>query len=975
MCNVLNEDTMTCDYGVSKVLSKDSSVRVVHPKQQQQQPSSVHRQNTRKVGVMGSRRIFPPSFKLKVLYSYRHDVDCRGNQRATARKYGIHRRQIQKWLQCEENLKSCAENGNTRPSSTSTTDSSASVSKADSATATEAAAAGPAAGAAAIPAASALNLNVARLHGDELTTQQRSSPPPASPPHLPLCGASPPAQHRTVPQSALLQSMVRYSPYSPPSDQHHRHHRETESTVHTQDIHFMDAQVDQNRNYGDESTTADAAEAMSQLGSDRNKIAPQEKIKGYYWPSTLRHPHHMTDIDASNQHRHRSPNFCSRGNVDLPTTHGQLNMYGLIGAPLIKTEPASPDSAATSGPYESAGSPGHQLIRSPGHLEPLTMSDQVATDGSSAHFSSATPSLSDVHVHKRALMQPHVHDHTHAHVYEPSHLRPFVRTGVTPPDFYLHHLKRESVQTTGYTEEEGEHASAHTRLVPGDSYSPRLHQRERESEKTMTTDFAEGEGGQKEKARYCETVIKEEVDLGEMVEDESYDDDDDDERQENNSSPYIDVTGDQSIDSLESPESAAVKVEVDDHSKSSTGYPASSSRSSGTLSDSDMGSLDGSPGNQNSPTNLIRRQQHRRSFPLNFKLDVLNAFHMDADVAGNQRATARKFDINRRQVQKWLLKESDLRVEVALRRDSRQQLAPVPEAFAESPIDLRTVHCVPSDYSRPSSEGADPEAECGQSLSNFRYYEFLPDTPFCSTVRPPFYLGNETNEVEPVEHFYMRHGFVERRATTSTTSSNQDLSLQGSDAESPFQVHCHSPKDSPEPYDLPEEQPSALKRPAYSWDNAPSPKRFCPDETAPQQVPSQDRPLCLVKPKKAWLMASRMEELVRSTLSESSDTSQPSSSTMTANVDDGILFKPYLDNPVCRPASNDVVIQRDLSPTIRENIINNNQTSADSGINDNDISYYRYICNTNQNSSIQMNLLGLLDTAQRLGAYRVGAHL
>lgn len=56
--------------------------------------------------VMGSRRIFAPQFKLQVLDSYRQDADCKGNQRATARKYGIHRRQIQKWLQMESHLRS-----------------------------------------------------------------------------------------------------------------------------------------------------------------------------------------------------------------------------------------------------------------------------------------------------------------------------------------------------------------------------------------------------------------------------------------------------------------------------------------------------------------------------------------------------------------------------------------------------------------------------------------------------------------------------------------------------------------------------------------------------------------------------------------------------------------------------------------------------------------------------------------------------
>lgn len=53
----------------------------------------------------GTRRIFSPQFKLQVLDSYRQDSDCQGNQRATARKYGIHRRQIQKWLQMESSLR------------------------------------------------------------------------------------------------------------------------------------------------------------------------------------------------------------------------------------------------------------------------------------------------------------------------------------------------------------------------------------------------------------------------------------------------------------------------------------------------------------------------------------------------------------------------------------------------------------------------------------------------------------------------------------------------------------------------------------------------------------------------------------------------------------------------------------------------------------------------------------------------------
>jgi DNA-binding protein Fis len=58
------------------------------------------------------RRMYPTQFKLRVLDSYRNDIDCRGNQRATARKFGIHRRQIQKWLQVEKILRSQLNNNN-----------------------------------------------------------------------------------------------------------------------------------------------------------------------------------------------------------------------------------------------------------------------------------------------------------------------------------------------------------------------------------------------------------------------------------------------------------------------------------------------------------------------------------------------------------------------------------------------------------------------------------------------------------------------------------------------------------------------------------------------------------------------------------------------------------------------------------------------------------------------------------------------
>lgn len=874
---------MTCDYGVSKVLSKNSSMQIMHSEQQQSVHRQQQQQNARKVGVMGSRRIFPPSFKLKVLHSYRNDMDCRGNQRATARKYGIHRRQIQKWLQCEESLKNCAENGNTRPASTSTTDSSASVSKSDSATETTGPA-GPAA--AAIPVAPALNLNVARLHGDELTTRQKS-PPPASPPHLPRCSTSPSTRLRTVPKSVFLQSVrpVGYSQYSSPSERK-RLCRKAEDTTHTQEIYYVDTQIDRHRDDGDEPTTHVETTQLV-LSGDRNKIVPHEDVRMYYWPST-EHKYIVNDIDVSahprpqrqHQEHHHSPNHCPQnyGNADLFNGH----LYDLIGAPLIKTERASPDSMATSGPYEPAGSPDDQWApQSP--TVPHQVANNSSGSSSSAHFNSAAgPSYVDVHVHE--------HPHTH----------PLLVSSTPYPLSRLHQREREPKEMTSYTKEEGE---------------------------------------QKEMLDHYKKVIKEEE---EELFDVVYD-----ERQENNASPYIDVTGDTSMDSsvLENSPEIAPEIELNDleGSTPSPSDPVNFGRSSSTSSDSEMESLgDCVPDNQTSPDRTqTHRQQLRRSFPLSFKLDVLDAFHNDPDVAGNQRATARKFSINRRQVQKWLLKEADLREEIILRGDSRQRLAPTREVFVESPIDLTVSQSVSSDHSRPSS-GTGLETEYEQSPQH--YYETL-----TSRHRPYYPLITEaipSAEVQSAEPWILPY-YADRHTTTSTTSSCQDLSLRGSHSESPSGLHCYSPKDYSEFYNLPEEPPPSSKRQADSWNNAPSPKRFCPDDTASQNISTQgDRPLCLVKPKRAWLMASRMEALARSALSES-DASQPVSSTSAR--DDGILFKPYLDNPVCRPTSN-YAYQHLLSPNTRQNIINNNNSrNTDSGIDDNDIINFPCNCDISKN--------------------------
>ncbi len=62
--------------------------------------------------TLSKRKFYTSDFKLHVLDAFKNDKTCRGNQRATARKFGIHRRQVQKWLYREDLIKSKQSCGN-----------------------------------------------------------------------------------------------------------------------------------------------------------------------------------------------------------------------------------------------------------------------------------------------------------------------------------------------------------------------------------------------------------------------------------------------------------------------------------------------------------------------------------------------------------------------------------------------------------------------------------------------------------------------------------------------------------------------------------------------------------------------------------------------------------------------------------------------------------------------------------------------
>lgn len=856
------------------MLSEDNSVKMIHSKHQQLVHQQHQQQNMRKsVGVMGTRRIFTTVFKIKVLDSYRHDKDCRQNQRATARKYGIHRRQIQKWLQCEEQLRNSVENGNTGTISSATA-SPATVSKSEN-TVTEAT------GSTVTPATPALNLNLARQHGDELTTQQ--GPPPSHPPH----GSAPSSpqyslQTTTTTTNTVLPLCLTSMGYQEYSSERLR--LLEEDRVHMSEAHgYSDTQVDQDRNYyvlnGDGQRDAEAF-------GGRNEMKVYQTLTSYHSPH---HEHRYNVNDINNSARNHSPNHHpqqreqSYGNVD--SFDGRS--YNMLLAPsMIKTEPASPDTAATSGLYEPTSSPSGP--RAP--LSPVSRRGADSGSSSSVHFVDSS----------RAPASPYLHVHAHEH----AHMCPSLDSE-KPILSLLHEQERESEETKQHIEEK----------------------REEEIQ---------------EKTEYCRTLIKEEVNLDE-------EEVRDDEKEEVTASSCADYqrppVGRSSPDS-----SGPVSPMYDRNGYSLPSSPrdsANTGRSRNSWSDSEMDPLISS-NSLNSSGNFTRR----RSFPLRFKLDVLDAFHRDKEVKENQRATARKFGINRRQVQKWLEQEADLRDEIALRGESRQRLGPIQDVVSnsdqcDSPLDLTTTSLHVTNYVSLLRDRLEMEHE------RLPAHNLDRDVGLISSLHPSNYqhcTGIEpSSEIESVAACNLSCS-VDSHTTMSTTSSYQELSLRESCYTEPsIKTYCYSSRANSVVSNFSEgceQRFSPLKRQhctlASCYDAMPSPKRFCErfsDVDDSYDVP-QDMPLCLVKPKLERELS--RTELITKAINQSIST------VSTSNNPDAITFKPYLDNPVSKPLKK-CAAQHDLSPIGNHNINNNNNNNN-----------CEIICNfsegQNHNYDVELNL-------------------
>ena len=71
-------------------------------------------------------------------------------------------------------------------------------------------------------------------------------------------------------------------------------------------------------------------------------------------------------------------------------------------------------------------------------------------------------------------------------------------------------------------------------------------------------------------------------------------------------------------------------------------------------------------------------KRNRRSYSLEFKVAVLDSFYKDAETRLNQRKTAIKYGVNRRQIQKWLAQEDTLRGSVGAGYTQSHSLGQVP---------------------------------------------------------------------------------------------------------------------------------------------------------------------------------------------------------------------------------------------------------------------------------------------------------
>ena len=92
-----------------------------------------------------------------------------------------------------------------------------------------------------------------------------------------------------------------------------------------------------------------------------------------------------------------------------------------------------------------------------------------------------------------------------------------------------------------------------------------------------------------------------------------------------------------------------------------------------------------------SNSDVVPAKRNRRSYSLEFKVAVLDSYYNDSQTKLNQRKTALKYGVNRRQIQKWLAQEETLRGSVGAGYTHNHSLGQVP-AIPPPPVSTSNKH-------------------------------------------------------------------------------------------------------------------------------------------------------------------------------------------------------------------------------------------------------------------------------------------
>ncbi|XP_057340524.1 uncharacterized protein DDB_G0292186-like [Microplitis mediator] len=620
----------------TKVLSDKINVKCV-----KKRPKSLKTTQHKKTAGTGSRRIFPTPFKIQVLDSYRHDKDCMGNQRATARKYGIHRRQIQKWLQGERDLRNtCAKSALTKLSASGRGPGPVPGAKSGSVSGPRIGLGlgpglgpvncgnggsingngAPAAGTVGIMNGPALNLSV-RLHGDVPPTTQSYSP-----------------------------LIITYDKH----EDHNLNHNYYGYGSYRHDPIYGVTYCRKNDPVSPDSTRMDIGFDNKIVTGPINGPEPNFNLIGSKSDSNNSGPINGSEfnfnlIGSKSDNNNSGPINGSEFNFNLIGSKSDSNNSGPINGSEFNFNLIGPKSDSNnSGPINGSEFT-FNLIGSKSDSN-----NSGPINGSEFNFNLIGPKSDSNKV--EADINFNVVGSTSNEIGSKSNYN------VIKINSIANGSSLDSNKTPCEPNYNGKLVDSNINEIRSESNYNGIELKT--SSNGIATKLDESNESKPNYAMESESnEVKSKSDINESIPKSIRTESDRNESESN-------LNG--------------TKFESNNNNSGCLEDSTSESRSSLTSSGSDTDD----PLNYSleTPTRDVGR---RRSFPLMFKLEVLDGYYHDPDVCGNQRATARKYKINRRQVQKWLGQETELRDEIKLRRGELRQRLGASE-ITNSPVDLRT---------------------------------------------------------------------------------------------------------------------------------------------------------------------------------------------------------------------------------------------------------------------------------------------